>query len=178
MAALCVLSFSTSSVPSIGITTERLPESPPMSRKRSRLSSSVSAIGYLIEDLLELNYMRKACHGIVFTWSRPNVCAFQHLNSLQLLTCLVEVESFIDSREISPSTGSAQSLATAIRMLGDCMRQHPSCAACSTTFNPTRLIDLGLGEIPQPRLYEVLADCGKLAYMTLSHCWGVMCIIL
>ncbi|PMD42002.1 HET-domain-containing protein, partial [Hyaloscypha variabilis F] len=37
---------------------------------------------------------------------------------------------------------------------------------------PTRLLDIGLGAIPEPRLFLTAKVKERLSYLALSHCWG------
>jgi hypothetical protein len=40
------------------------------------------------------------------------------------------------------------------------------------SWNPTRLLDIGLGAVPEPRLFLTAKVKERLPYLALSHCWG------
>jgi Heterokaryon incompatibility protein (HET) len=65
--------------------------------------------------------------------------------------------------------------------LENCQKNHADCAGETSGFMPTRVVDVGSGEIEEPRLVltaELDFDNGNLditarRYLALSHCWGL-----
>ena len=51
------------------------------------------------------------------------------------------------------------------------MQNHAKCGQASTSYAPTRLIDVG-NEQRHPRLHITNGKAAPQGYLTLSHCWG------
>jgi hypothetical protein len=85
----------------------------------------------------------------------------------------VDIEPWIDTRQLSTYTGSDSSLKLCREWLDTCKANHASCALALTTFTPTRLLDVGDGNgSPKLSLYEVSSSAERHTYAALSHCWG------
>lgn len=85
-----------------------------------------------------------------------------------------KINSLVNNGPVAASTGSSDSIGLARKWLENCLSSH-SCANSNLdpSWNPTRLLDIGLGAIPEPRLFLTAKVKEKLSYLALSHCWGV-----
>jgi len=83
------------------------------------------------------------------------------------------INSLVNNGPVSASTGSPDSIGLARKWLANCLSSH-SCADSNLNpcWNPTRLLDIGLGAIPEPRLFLTAKVKERLSYLALSHCWG------
>lgn len=72
------------------------------------------------------------------------------------------------------STNKCTGFKTAAFWLEDCVSHHTVCSRRlhRNSKIPTRLIDLGPGQLCQPRLCVGATLPADTHYMTLSHCWG------
>lgn len=84
-----------------------------------------------------------------------------------------QTTNILDGKDSSNSYAMFQ---LAKEWLRTCVDSHTECQArlISGVSLPSRLIDLGPGEVVEPRI-RLAADLpSNLTYATLSHCWGDM----
>ena len=89
--------------------------------------------------------------------------------------CADTQHSGMDAQDLwlSDNTGSAQSLAFVQSQYQQCVSKHIHCARVATkSFLPTRLLDVGHGQLPDVKLVDREQIPQGSSYVTLSHCWG------
>ena len=95
---------------------------------------------------------------------------------LPLICQHLELDIHVSTEDLSATTGSMESLSTASKWLKTCSMEHESCrhagAEAPVSWRPSRLVDLGSGSLPTPKLCDDFAPDSKTEYMTLSRCWG------
>jgi heterokaryon incompatibility protein (HET) len=68
------------------------------------------------------------------------------------------------------STFSASFIATVHKWIQNCTSKHVRCGSSRPQQLPTRVIDVGLRQCSNIKLYESSGETGS--YACLSHCWG------